>query len=141
VRVSRASGGAVIVIALLTGCARTAAPAEAPPESAPVGHAELDVAGMWSGGLDERGYGVLRMTVSPSADTATAFDADVTFQGREGEHTAKARGELTPHGHLVVELDADASLEAHITDPVTLDYCFAVYGAAPVYSCGRLVHD
>jgi hypothetical protein len=132
-----------MALALLSGCAGNpepvAEPAAAPPPPAPVGHAELDVVGTWNGDLDDDGHGVLRMSVSPGA--ATAFDAEVTFQGRDGVHTATARGELTPHGHLVIELDDEGSVEAHITDPITLDYCFAVYGAQPVYSCGRLVHD
>lgn len=135
---------AVAGLLMLSGCA--APPAIAPravPDRAatPVGHAELDVVGTWHGELDTRGHGVLRMTVSPDGELATAFDAEVTFHGRDGEHTTSARGELTPHGHLVIEVDADASIEAHITDPLTLDYCFVVYGLSPVYSCGRLVHD
>jgi hypothetical protein len=133
-----------MALALLSGCMGgsepTTAPA-APPPPTPIGHAELDVSGTWSGDLDDDGHGLLRMTVAPGADAATAFDAEVTFHGRDGVRTAAARGELTPHGHLVIELDDDATVEAHITDPTTLDYCYAVYGSQPVYSCGRLVHD
>jgi hypothetical protein len=138
-------GVAAAGLLLLSGCSAPSpavAPAAVPdPAAAPVGHAELDVAGTWRGELDTRGHGLLRMTVSPDGELATAFDAEVSFRGRDGEHTTSARGELTPHGHLVIALDADASVEAHITDPLTLDYCFVVYGLQPVYSCGRLVHD
>jgi hypothetical protein len=133
------------LLLLLSGCAAppAAIASHAVPDRAatPVGHAELDIAGTWHGELDDRGHGVLRMSVSPDGELATAFDAEVTFHGRDGERTTSARGELTPHGHLVIEVDADASIEAHITDPLTLDYCFVVYGLSPVYSCGRLVHD
>ncbi|MFT4283698.1 MAG: hypothetical protein QM598_02550 [Protaetiibacter sp.] len=121
---------------LLAGCAGP--PAEAATE--PVGHAELRVAGDWSGELDERGRGVVGMEVDDTG-TATSFEARLTFADREGQRTEQARGELTPNGHLVIEAGEDAVVEAHITDPVTLDYCLIVYGFQPVYSCGRLQHE
>jgi hypothetical protein len=46
---------------------------------------------------------------------------------------------MTPHGHLVAEIGDDASVEVHIVDPATLDYCFIRYGTDPVHACGRLV--
>ncbi|AYF98806.1 hypothetical protein D7I47_11455 [Protaetiibacter intestinalis] len=130
-------------MALLAGCAALPVDAASAPTTTtlpgPVGHAELRVAGEWEGELDERGFGVLAMSVEPT-EVATEFEALVTFVDRTGTRTEPSRGEMTPNGHLVIEVGEDAMVEAHITDPVTFDYCFVVYGFDPVYSCGRLVH-
>lgn len=39
----------------------------------------------------------------------------------------------------MIEVGDDVSVEAHITDPMTLDYCLVAYGSMPTYACGRLV--
>lgn len=130
----------VLIIAVLasalTGCAAAAA---APPTSGhPVGHAELQLIGDWTGVADEVGDGVTGMQVVTAAADGTGFDGDLTFAIGGQAHTEPVHAAMTPHGHLVAEIGADASIEVHIVDPVTLDYCFSRYGTDFVYSCGSL---
>lgn len=126
----------VALAAGLTGCAAAvAAPAASP---SPVGHAELQLIGDWTGVADDAGDGVTGMRVVTAAADGTVFDGDLTFAiGGEG-HTEPVHAAMTPHGHLVAEIGADASIEVHIVDPATLDYCFSRYGTDFVYSCGSL---
>jgi hypothetical protein len=125
-----------IALLLLPGCAATtAAPAGG---GAPVGHAEFQFVGDWSGGIDASGEGITGMVVSDAAADGTTFTGDLTFVAAGIVTTEPVRASMTPHGHLVASIGAGASLEAHITDERTLDYCFIRYGSEPVYSCGRL---
>ena len=127
----------IAALALLTGC--TAAAAAEPGSAAdPVGHAELQLVGTWSGVADDEGDGVLEMAVTSAADDGTEFDGDLTFVLAGAPSTETVHAAMTPNGHLVAEIGADASVEVHIVDPATLDYCFIFYGLDPVYSCGRL---
>lgn len=123
-------------VLLLAGCAPAAADE---PAAAPVGHAEFQLVGDWTGDLDRTGEGITAMAVATAADDGTAFDGDLTFAADGIESTELVHAVMTPHGHLVASIGEDASVEAHIVDPVTLDYCFVRYGLDPVYSCGRLV--
>jgi hypothetical protein len=120
---------------LLAGC--TAASA-AEPEPAPIGHAEFRFVGEWTGDLDGAGEGITGMVVASAAADGTTFDGDLTFVARDATSTETVHAVMTPHGHLVAGIGEDASVEAHIVDPDTLDYCFIRYGFEPVYSCGRL---
>lgn len=121
------------VVLTVSGCsAATAAPAE------PVGHAELQLTGDWSGIADDHGDGVLDMTVTKAADDGTAFDGDLTFAIEGAPSTESVHAAMTPIGHLVAEIGDEASLEVHIVDPSTLDYCFSRYGTDFVYTCGTL---
>lgn len=116
--------------ALLTGCA-----------AAPVGHAELRLIGSWTGDADPAGDGVLGMVVSGAMADGSAFEGDLTF-ARGGEaSTEPIHAAMTPNGHLVGEIGEDASVEVHIVDPGTLDYCFVAYGSDPAHACGRLVRE
>lgn len=124
------------VATLLGGCATAAA--DTPP---PVGHAELQLVGTWVGELDGSGDGVLRMEVVTAASDGTSFDGELTFADERVESTEAVHALMTPHGHLVAGIGEDASIEAHITDPETLDYCLVRYGFDPLYSCGRLVRE
>lgn len=132
-----ASVVAVAALLLLVGCS------PAPTSLAsPVGHGEMRFVGSWSGPPDDDGDGVLSMVVRAAAPDGTTFDGDLTFATGGTETTARVLATMTPHGHLVAGIgDATASLEAHITDPATLDYCFVRYGVEPVYTCGRLVRE
>lgn len=121
----------------LVGCAPAATAADAAP--APVGHAEFQLLGDWSGAGDERGDGVLRMSVTDAAADGTTFDGELTFVAGADPATEPVHAAMTPNGHLVAEIGADASVEVHIVDPSTLDYCFMRYGTDPVHACGRLV--
>jgi hypothetical protein len=116
------------IVALLSGCA-----------AAPVGHAEFQLVGSWTGDGDPSGDGVVAMVVSGAADDGSDFDGDLTFARDGAESTEPIHAELTPNGHLVGEIGDDASVEVHIVDPATLDYCFVVYGTRPAHACGRLV--
>lgn len=124
---------AVALLLALTGCTAQAA---ATP-IAPVGHAELQLVGDWSGSPD--GDGVLDMAVSSAADDGSTFDGELTFSAADVVATEPVHAAMTPHGHLVAEIGEDASIEVHIVDPTTLDYCFIRYGTDPVQACGRLV--
>jgi hypothetical protein len=129
--------GLVAAVALLTGC--TAAAAAVPDAgAAPVGHAELQLVGSWSGVADDDGDGVLGMDVTSAAADGTSFEGDLTFVIAGTASTEAVHAAMTPNGHLVAEIGADASVEVHIVDPSTLDYCFILYGLDPVYACGRL---
>jgi hypothetical protein len=125
---------AVLAIATLSGCASAAA-----TPVAPVGHAELQLVGDWTGEPDARGDGVLAMSVTDAAEDGTAFSGELTFSASGAERTEPVLAAMTPHGHLVAEIGDDASVEVHIVDPATLDYCFIRYGTDPVHACGRLV--
>ena len=129
---------AVATVALLAGC--TAAAAQE-PDPDPVGHAEFQFVGAWAGELDASGEGITAMAVASAAADGTTFDGDLTFVADGVASTETVHAVLTPHGHLVAGIGEDASVEAHIVDPVTLDYCFVRYGFDPVYSCGRLVRS
>ncbi|MBX3194481.1 MAG: hypothetical protein KF727_05190 [Microbacteriaceae bacterium] len=120
----------VACAALLTGCG-----------PAPVGHAEFQLVGTWSGDGDPSGEGVLSMVVSSAALDGSDFDGDLTFARDGAASTEPIHAAMTPHGHLVGEIGEDASVEVHIVDPVTLDYCFVAYGTSPVHACGRLVRE
>lgn len=128
-----AAGAAAL---LLASCTAVAA---AEPDAAPVGHGEFQFVGDWSGGLDAAGEGVTTMVVTAAAADGTTFEGDLTFVAGGVESTEYVSAVMTPHGHLVAGIGDDASIEAHITDPVTLDYCFVRYGFDAVYACGRLV--
>jgi hypothetical protein len=130
-----AAGIAMLVLATLSGCASAAA---APAPTAPVGHAELQLVGEWTGEPDARGDGVLGMSVTDAAEDGTAFEGELTFAASGSEFTESVVAAMTPHGHLVAEIGEDASVEVHIVDPATLDYCFIRYGTDPVHACGRL---
>lgn len=126
---------AVGAVLFLSGCA---APVGA---SAPVGHGEIRLVGTWTGELDRSGEGIVAMNVTTAADDGTAFDGELTWAADGAETTTSIQASMTPHGHLVAAIDPDASVEAHISDPATLDYCFVRYGFDPVYFCGRLVRQ
>jgi hypothetical protein len=131
----------VVATALLalSGCAAAAAaPASSP---APVGHAELQLIGDWVGVVDDDGDGVTGMTVATAADDGVAFDGDLTFAIAGVPRTEAVHAAMTPIGHLVAEIGDDASIEVHIVDPATLDYCFSRYGTDFVYSCGTLTRQ
>ncbi|MCU1409435.1 MAG: hypothetical protein JWR04_142 [Rhodoglobus sp.] len=128
---------AVLCPALLAGCAAAPTLAATPP----VGHAELQLVGDWTGAVDERGDGVTDMTVTAAAGDGNDFDGELTFHADGAESTEDVHAEMTPHGHLVAEIGEDASIEVHIVDPKTLAYCFIRYGTDFVYSCGRLVRQ
>lgn len=128
---------AVTVTLALSGC--TAAVAATLPSAPPVGHAELELVGDWVGAADADGTGVVDMTVDQAADDGTSFDGDLTFAIAGSETTESVHAVMTPHGHLVAEIGSDASVEVHIVDPATLDYCFSRDGTDFVYSCGTLV--
>jgi len=130
------AGALALAAAALTGCA---APSSAAP--APVGHAELQLAGSWTGEPDADGDGVLAMLVEEAASDGTGFAGRLTFAAAGAEYTEPVHAAMTPHGHLVAGIGADASIEVHIVDPATLDYCFIRYGTEPVQACGRLVRD
>jgi hypothetical protein len=119
----------------LAGCA-------SPPAATvtPVGHAELQLVGDWTGVVDDNGDGVTDMSVATASADGTEFNGNLTFFDG-GEHTEQVHAEMTPHGHLVAEIGEDASIEVHIVDPSTLDYCFIRYGTDFVYSCGRLARQ
>jgi hypothetical protein len=119
-------GGAAL---LLTGCT-------APTMVAPVGHAELTLVGDWVGGPAGEAA-ALRMTVDRAAEDGSTFDG-VLHRDGASDPPAPMRARMTPHGHLVASIGADASIELHISGPATMDYCLIVYGDAPDYSCGRL---
>jgi hypothetical protein len=122
------ASAAALGVLLLAGCG-----------DAPVGHAELQLVGDWTGPGDTDGNGVLEMAVDAAASDGTAFDGELTFAAHGARSTEPVHAAMTPHGHLVAEIGADASVEVHIVDPATLDYCFIVYGTDPVHACGRLV--
>ncbi|MDF1479999.1 hypothetical protein PYV02_13010 [Leifsonia sp. H3M29-4] len=122
---------AVLAVTTLALTACTAAP--------PVGHAELELVGAWTGAADDEGNGIVEMVVTTSADDGTVFDGDLTFAVGGTEATEPVHAAMTPHGHLVAGIGEDASVEVHIVDPATLDYCFIRYGFDFIYSCGRLV--
>jgi hypothetical protein len=125
----RLVGAAVLIgVGMLTGC--SAAP--------PVGHAELELVGDWTGAADAAGDGVVDMAVMRAADDGTDFDGELTFLIGGTKTTESVHAEMTPHGHLVAAIGADASIEVHIVDPATLDYCFSRYGTDFVYNCGQL---
>jgi hypothetical protein len=128
---------AVALVLPLAGCA--AAAAAPAPSAPPVGHAELQLVGDWTGSADDAGDGVLDMRVSSAAADGTVFDGELTFAAEGAPATETVHAEMTPHGHLVAEIGDDASIEVHIVDPATLDYCFSRYGTDFVYSCGTLV--
>lgn len=130
--------GALFVVALVAGVSGCAAAAASPANPPPVGHAELQLVGDWAGVVDGHGDGVLDMTVDSAADDGSVFDGDLTFAITGVETTEPVHAEMTPHGHLVAEVGEDASIEVHIVDPATLDYCFSRYGTEFVYSCGQL---
>lgn len=133
----RATAGifaAVLCAGSLTGCAAVAA-------VTPVGHAELQLIGDWTGVVDKHGDGVTDMTVTDAADDGSAFGGELTFSAGGSDATEQVRAEMTPHGHLVAAIGDDASIEVHIVDPATLDYCFIRYGTDFVYSCGRLIRQ
>lgn len=136
---TRAVIGAALIIlaAALSGCAAGAAD----PPAAPVGHAELQLVGDWSGEADTHGDGVLAMNVAEAADDGTSFDGELTFAADGAETTEPVHAAMTPNGHLVAEIGTDASVEVHIVDPATLDYCFMRYGTDSVHACGRLVRS
>ena len=67
------------------------------------------------------------------------LDGDLTFAIAGARTTEPVHAAMTPNGHLVAEIGSDASLELHIVDPGTLDYCFSRYGTDFVYRCGTLV--
>jgi hypothetical protein len=119
----------VVAGAALTGCTAIA----------PVGHAELQLVGGWTGAADDDGNGIIEMVVAESAADGTTFDGDLTFTVDGAETTEPVHASMTPHGHLVASIGEDASVEVHIVDPKTLDYCFIRYGVDFIYSCGRLV--
>ena len=125
----------LLVLAALTGCSAQAAAAPA----APVGHAELQLVGDWAGEPNEDGTGVTDMTVAAAAPDGSAFDGDLTFVAAGETSTESVHAAMTPNGHLVAEIGGDASIEVHIVDPATLDYCFIRYGTDSVHACGRLV--
>jgi hypothetical protein len=118
----------------LSGCAAAAAAA-----GAPVGHAELQLVGDWAAEPSANGDGVVDMTVTRAADDGADFDGDLTFAIAGARSTEPVHAAMTPNGHLVAEIGSDASLELHIVDPATLDYCFSRYGTDFVYRCGTLV--
>ena len=126
----RAAVTLVAVTLVLSGCA-----------AGPVGHAEFQLVGSWTGDGDPSGDGVVAMVVSGAADDGSDFDGDLTFAHDGTESTEPIHAEMTPHGHLVGEIGQDASVEVHIVDPSTLDYCFVAYGTSPAHACGRLVRD
>ena len=129
----------LLVVALATGLSGCAAAAASPVASGtPVGHAELQLVGDWSGVVDDDGDGVTGMTVSTAADDGVTFDGDLTFAIAGVPTTEAVHAAMTPIGHLVAEIGEDASIEMHIVDPATLDYCFSRYGTDFVYSCGTL---
>jgi hypothetical protein len=134
----------LLIVALATGlpgCAAAAATPAAVPSvtpTAPVGHAELQLVGDWVGVADDDGDGVTDMTVTTAADDGTVFDGDLTFAIGGVPSTEPVHASMTPHGHLIAEIGEDASIEVHIVDPATLDYCFSRYGTDFVYSCGQL---
>jgi hypothetical protein len=132
-------GGAAAILAILSlgGCA-AAGPAE---PTAPIGHAELQLVGFWTGDVDSSGEGVLDMAVSDAAADGTTFDGELTFSVDGIGTTEVVHAYMTAHGHLVADIGADASIELHIADPATLDYCFIRYGTDFVYSCGRLARQ
>ncbi|CAN5364027.1 hypothetical protein BH09ACT5_BH09ACT5_07340 [soil metagenome] len=137
---SRRAAGALVlavVAASLAACAAAPTVAAVPP----VGHAELQLVGQWTGEPDRQGEGVVEMAVSDAADDGTSFDGDLTFTATGSASTEQVHAEMTPHGHLVAAIGEDASIEMHIVDPRTLDYCFIRYGTDFVYSCGRLVRQ
>ena len=132
----------LLIVALATGLTGCAAAVAAPVATAPpVGHAELQLVGDWTGSADAQGDGVLDMTVDTAADDGTAFAGALTFAISGAESTESVQAVMTPHGHLVAEIGADASIEVHIVDPATLDYCFSRYGTDFVYSCGTLIRQ
>lgn len=125
-----------VTIALLAiGATTTLVGCVAP---APVGHAELKLVGSWDGATDVRGDGVTAIQVTTAAPNGTTFDGNLTFAVAGVETTEIVHAAMTPHGHLVADIGEDASIEVHIVDPSTLDYCFIRYGTDFVYSCGRL---
>ena len=81
------------------------------------------------------------MSVGSASADGAEFDGDLTFFADGSERTELVHAEMTPLGHLVAEIGDDASIEVHIVDPRTLDYCFIRYGRDFVYSCGRLVRQ
>lgn len=128
----------VVVTMLVAGLAGCAAAPPPPVVSPPVGQAEFQFLGDWAGVLDGAGEGISAMTVATAATDGTSFDGDLTFTAGGMPSTEPVHAALTPHGHLVAAIGDDASVEAHVVDPTTLDYCFVRYGTDPVYSCGRL---
>lgn len=124
---------------MLSGCIGAADATTTDPFDTPVGHAELRLVGEWTGTVDEEGSGVVGMVIGHAATDGTGFDGDLTFAISGGETTLPVHAAMTPHGHLVATIGADASVEVHIVDPQTLDYCFSRYGSDFVYACGRLV--
>jgi hypothetical protein len=129
----RIAAVAALLLLALTGCAAGASAAPAPP----VGHAELQLIGDWTGSADEDG--VVAMTVATADDDGSTFDGELTFRAADTVQTEPVHAAMTPNGHLVAEIGDDASIEVHIVDPTTLDYCFIRYGTEPVQACGRLV--
>ena len=128
---------AVLSAPALAGCAAAPTVAAVPP----VGHAELQLVGDWTGVVDKHGEGVVDMSVADAADDGTVFDGELTFTADGADSTEPVHATMTPHGHLVAAIGEDASIEVHIVDPETLDYCFIRYGLDFVYSCGRLVRQ
>lgn len=131
--------GAAVAL-LLAGCVGPESSVGA-PGAAPVGHGEMRFLGGWTGESDASGDGVVRMDVDAAAHDGTTFDGDLTFTIAGIATTARVAATMTPHGHLVADIGGRASIEAHITDPSTLDYCFVHYGSDPVYTCGRLTRE
>ncbi|MGP3534331.1 hypothetical protein ACTU3I_06005 [Microbacterium sp. RD1] len=128
----RAAGAAGLAAAalLLTACATSAATAS--ERGAPIGHGEIALVGEWAGA---DGGGDVRLEVTSAADDGSTF---VGALSRAGSASVPVHAAMTPHGHLVAGIGDEASIELHITDPTTLDYCLVTYGYAPDYSCGRL---
>lgn len=131
-----AASSIVLGAVLLTGCATGTTAGDT---VAPVGHAELQLVGDWTGTGDENGEGVLDMHVMTAADDGSAFDGQLTFAAAGSSETEAVHAAMTPNGHLVAAIGEDASVEVHIVDPATLDYCFIRYGTDSVHACGRLV--
>lgn len=129
----------VVALILLLGPVLAGCTSAAASTGAPVGHAELQLVGDWAGEPSPTRDGVLDMTVTRAADDGAEFDGDLTFAIAGARTTEPVHAAMTPNGHLVAEIGSDASLELHIVDPETLDYCFSRYGTDFVYSCGTLI--
>lgn len=125
-RIGTAAAGLATAI-LLLGCS-----------AAPVGHGELELLGAWTGIGDRHGDGVLEMLVHEAAADGSGFDGELTFAIDGERQTEPVRARMTPHGHLAGGVGAHAAIEMHISDPGTLDYCFARYGTDPALACARL---
>lgn len=81
------------------------------------------------------------MDVTGAADDGTAFDGVLHYRTQGGDVDGALHAELTPRGHLAGTVGTEASIEVHIVDGRTLDYCLVAYGEDPSFSCGRLVRE